>query len=89
MLSLISAGATGPTSIGVPGFVAGLDYAHKHFGSGHVGRLCCSWSQLIYPAIRLAHKLTATENLLVATKTKLAPDELATNEYAKYLRYRT
>ena len=32
----------------MPGFVRGLAHAHKKYGSGHVGRNCCNFADLVY-----------------------------------------
>ena len=42
----------GRSSVGVPGFVAGMALARAEHGSGHVGLECCSWPQLVRPAIQ-------------------------------------
>jgi gamma-glutamyltranspeptidase len=41
--------ADGPAAANIPGVVAGLDYAYRHYGSGKV-----KWEDLVAPAIQLA-----------------------------------
>jgi len=41
--------ADGPAAANIPGVVAGLDYAYRHYGSGKV-----KWEDLVAPAIKLA-----------------------------------
>jgi len=41
--------ADGPAAANIPGVVAGLDYAYRHYGSGKV-----KWEDLVAPAIALA-----------------------------------
>lgn len=41
--------ADGPAAANIPGVVAGLDYAYRHYGSGKV-----KWEDLVAPAITLA-----------------------------------
>ena len=41
--------ADGPAAANIPGVVAGLDYAYRHYGSGKV-----KWEDLVEPAIKLA-----------------------------------
>ena len=43
----------GPKSSGVPGFIAGLRYAHKKYGSGTLRRDCCGWGDLLRGTLRL------------------------------------
>jgi len=41
--------ADGPAAANIPGVVAGLDYAYRHYGSGKV-----KWEDLVAPAVALA-----------------------------------
>jgi gamma-glutamyltranspeptidase len=43
--------ADGPAAANIPGVVAGLDYAYRHYGSGKV-----KWEELVEPAIKLAEE---------------------------------
>jgi gamma-glutamyltranspeptidase/glutathione hydrolase len=45
--------ADGPAAANIPGVVAGLDYAYRHYGSGS-GRGKVKWEDLVEPAITLA-----------------------------------
>jgi gamma-glutamyltranspeptidase len=45
--------ADGPAAANIPGVVAGLDYAYRHYGSGS-GRGKVKWEDLVAPAIALA-----------------------------------
>ena len=62
---------TGSSSIGVPGFVAGLIYARQKYGSHHPGGKCCSWRDLIVPTINEAFKVQVGESIVNASLTKL------------------
>ena len=70
----------GRGSIGVPGFIRGLAHAHANYGSKHVGRVCCSFSDLIWEAIRTASDINVTEHLVNATLTKINPAVFQTPE---------
>ena len=67
----------GRKSIGIPGFVKGLEHAFKKYGSGHIGFRCCSWMDLIRKAITEAMKSqSVSDHFLNATHTKIAQEEL-------------
>jgi gamma-glutamyltranspeptidase len=67
--------------VGVPGFVKGLEHAHTHYGSGHVGLECCSFSDLVWKAIGVAMDVNASDHLVNATRTKLEEGILETLEF--------
>ena len=70
----------GRKSIGVPGFVKGLEHAYKKYGSGHIGFRCCSWMDLIRKAITEAMKVNISDHFLNATHTKINPEALEADE---------
>lgn len=54
----------------------------QKFGSGHIGRYCCQWSDLIWKSIQEAHKgLKITQSFLNATQTKIEPEILQLQDY--------
>ena len=61
----------GRGSIGVPGFIKGLEYAHGKYGSGTNGVDCCTMSHLIHMAINAVADLTLTAHFVNATRTKI------------------
>ena len=66
----------GRNSIGVPGFIKGLEYAHKNYGSGHFGLKCCSWKDLVWKALNVIKKgIVINENFKSATMTKISQIE--------------
>merc|ERR1712223_2335527 len=71
----------GRTSIAVPGFIKGLEYAHKKYGSGHFGLKCCSWKDLVWKALHEIKKgIVITQHFHDATKTKITEAEKQSND---------
>lgn len=71
----------GRGSVGVPGFIKGLEYAHDKYGSGHIGLHCCSWSDLVWKALKEVLKgVEVSEHFLNATQTKMSEEELQSND---------
>ena len=67
----------GRKSVGVPGFVKGLEHAFQNYGSGHIGLTCCSWTDLIRKAITEAlRSVQVSDHFLNATQTKISQSEL-------------
>lgn len=73
----------GRKSIGVPGFVKGLEHAFQKYGSQHYGLTCCSWTDLIRKAITEAlRSVYVSDHFLNATQTKISEMELDSTDAA-------
>ena len=77
----------GEESIGVPGFIKGLEYAWKKYGSNHMGLRCCSWKELVTLAVEEAKKgIEIPTHFEEAIHTKIKDvRELQMNPYIKEL----
>ncbi|TRY76762.1 hypothetical protein TCAL_07601 [Tigriopus californicus] len=67
---------TGLTSIGIPGFLKGLEYAHQNYGAGVRNSRCCTWSDLVYLTIREMPNLTVSQHFDNATQSRLGAAQL-------------
>ena len=71
----------GRGSIGVPGFIKGLEHAHQNYGSHQMGLTCCSWSDLVWKALKPAlNGVGVTEHFINATHTKISKAELGSQD---------
>ena len=71
----------GRNSVGVPGFVKGLEHAFKKYGSGHLGANCCTWFDLVRKAIDVALRgIKISDHFINATHTKISQEEVQSND---------
>uniref|UniRef100_A0A0K2U206 Gammaglutamyltransferase 7 [Alligator sinensis] n=1 Tax=Lepeophtheirus salmonis TaxID=72036 RepID=A0A0K2U206_LEPSM len=68
----------GRSSIGIPGFLKGLETAHQDFGSGDE---CCSWNSIIHLALNAVQReFLITESFKNATVNKISRKELEADD---------
>ncbi|CAB4059144.1 unnamed protein product [Lepeophtheirus salmonis] len=68
----------GRSSIGIPGFLKGLETAHQDFGSGDE---CCSWNSIIHLALNaIQREFLITESFKNATVNKISRKELEADD---------